>query len=94
MRTPLFRPISALLSALALSACALPAAFSPSAPPVARLQAQSSAPSIIRLSWRNSAELAELAGSGLDLFGESHRLFSLLIVYAEPIPSREDLKLS
>lgn len=63
-----------LLSLLTLVSCSqllpTPAAFSPQSP--ARVQAQASQPQVVRIFWRNSTELADLAGSGLDLFGFDH----------------------
>ncbi|PIQ23029.1 hypothetical protein COW36_01975 [bacterium (Candidatus Blackallbacteria) CG17_big_fil_post_rev_8_21_14_2_50_48_46] len=62
-------PLAAILS---LSACSAPlnlsSALNSSSP--ARFQAAaSSQPRVVRLFWRSPAELAELAGAGLDLFG-------------------------
>lgn len=59
-----------LAAFFALTACNLPQTFQ-SAPvvPVRLDSASAGRPQVVRLYWRTPAELAELAGSGLDLFG-------------------------
>jgi predicted deacylase len=63
-----------LATFLSLSACSLPQNFNSAPITPARLQSNSaSQPQVVRLHWRNPAELAELANSGLDLFGIDQR---------------------
>jgi predicted deacylase len=63
-----------LAAFLTLSACSLPQTFQSVSP--VRLNsaaANSGRAQVVRLHWRNPAELAELAGSGMDLFGIDHQ---------------------